>query len=246
MIEINLIPNIKQELIKAQHARSIVILVSVIVGISSISVILLLTLYIYSVQNIRGGIADASIKSENTKLVAFQDLSKTLTMQNQLTKISALNSSKHIDSRIFNLLNNIIPAATPPNLSDILVSSVKVNSETQSISIDGQSISGYSGLEIFKKTIGGAGIKYTGSDNKPLVTTLASDVSTTDVSYGEDTSGSRVLRFTINFTYAEELFSLASKDATVVITINGDVTDSYQGVPRSIFTDRAKDPVGVN
>lgn len=246
MIEINLIPDIKQELIKAQRARSIVILVSIIVGVSSAVVVLLLVIYIVSVQNIRGGIADNSITQENKTLSNVADLSKMLTIQNQLTKISALNSSKHIDSRIFNLLNNIIPPATPPDLSDIMVSNISVDSTTQTISIDGQSISGYSGLETLKKTIGGAGVKYTDTSGGHPIIALASDISTADVSYGEDSSGVKVLRFTISFTYAKELFSLDSKDATVVITINGNVTDSYQGVPRSIFTDRAKDLSGAN
>jgi len=111
MIEINLIPDVKQELIRAQRIRSNVIAGSVFIGIVSIAVVTLLAVYVFTVQAVRSGLADASIKQGSNELANVEDLSKTLTIQNQLTKISALNENKKIDSRIFDLLTAIIPPA---------------------------------------------------------------------------------------------------------------------------------------
>ncbi len=237
MIEINLVPDVKQELIKAQRIRSTVIAASLLIGSISVAVVALLVMYIFTVQAVRGGLVDNAIKQGSDKLASVEDLSKVLTIQNQLTKISDLNSNKNIYSRIFDLLSSIIP----PSPNDVQISNLKIDSTTDLITIEGQASNSYAAVEVFKKTIEGAKVRYTDSNNKAQEVTLASSISTSDTSYGEDSSGIKVLRFTISFVYAPELFSLASKNASVVITIKGNATDSYIDIPKSIFADRAKD-----
>ncbi len=241
MIEINLIPNVKLELIKAQKTRSKVIAISIFVGVASLSVVAVLLAYIYMVQSIRGVFADNEIKSGSAKLAKVEDLSKVLTIQNQLTKISELNDSKKIDSRIFDILQVIIPRESAGSSTPLIqISTISIDPESSVITIDGQTGQGYSAVEIFKKTIDGARVKYDDSDSKnPL--SFASDISTANTSYGEDSSGKKVLRFTMSFKYAEEIFAYSSKNASIYVVLNGNVTDSYLGVPKSIFTARATD-----
>jgi len=237
MIEINLVPDVKQELIKAQRIRSAVIGFSILIGSISIGIIALLAIYIFTVQAARGVLADSAIKSGSEKLAAVEDLSNMLTIQNQLTKISDLNSNKNIYSRVFNLLTSIIPPA--PN--NIQISNLKIDSTTGLITIDGQAANSYAAVEVFRKTIEGAMVKYTDSNGEIQEITLASSVSTSNTSYGEDSSGAKTLRFTISFVYTQELFSQASNDVSVIITTSGNATDSYLGLPKSIFVDRATD-----
>jgi len=237
MIEINLVPDIKQELLRAQSIRAKVIAGSIFIGVASIAVVVLLVIYVFTVQTIRSGLADASIKQGNDKLMAVTDLTKTLTIQNQLTKISDLNSSKKVNSRIFDLLNAVIP----PVPNDILVSNLAIDSSSSLITIDGQATNSYAAVEVFKKTIEGATLKYTDDNGKSQAITLASQISTSDTSYGEDATGAKVLRFTLSFVYAAELFAPSSKNISIAITIDGNVTDSFLGVPKSIFADRATD-----
>lgn len=239
MIEINLVPNVKQELIKAQRVRSKVIAGAIVVGIASVAAVLLLAFYVFGVQAARGFIADNAIDDGNNKLTKVEDLSKTLTIQNQLTKIPALNNNKKIDSRVFDLLLAIIPPA--PN--DIKISDMTVDSATNTITINGQATNSYAAVEVFKKTIDGAKVEFSGNTEGVK---LASNISTSNTSYGEDSSGAKVLRFTISFTYDKELFSPESMNVAIVVSTQGNVTDSYLGVPKNIFTDRAKDPTGGN
>ena len=240
MIEINLVPDIKQELIKAGRVRTKVIMGAIFVGIVSVAVVILLAFYVFGVQTARNIFADSAIKSGNEKLMAITDLSKTLTIQNQLTKITILNDDKKVDSRTFDLLTAIIPPA--PN--NILISDMTIDSTTNTITINGQATNSYAAVEVFKKTIDGAVVKFTGSGSDGVK--LASNISTSDTRYGEDSSGAKVLRFTISFNYATELFSPKSKNVSVVVTTQGNVTDSHLGVPQSFFTDPAKDITGGN
>lgn len=243
MIEINLVPDVKQELIKAQRVRSTVVTVSFLIGLASIAVVVMLAIYVFAVQSVRGGIDDAAIKSESDKLASVQDLSKTLTIQNQLTKISMLNSQKNIDSRIFDVLGAVIP----PSPNNIQISNLRLDSEEGLITIEGQAPSGlYDTVETFKKTVEGAQVIYKDSDGKSQKVDLTTDVQISNTSLGEDSSGARVLRFTITFDYAPELFAPDSESVKIVITTDGNVTDSYLGLPKSIFADRATDLQGGN
>jgi Tfp pilus assembly protein PilN len=237
MIEINLVPDIKQELLRAQSIRARVITGSIFIGIVSIAAVTVLALYIFTVQAVRSNMADDSIKQGSNKLESVKDLSKTLTIQNQLTKISDLNNSKNIDSRIFDVLTAIVPPA--PN--NIQISDLSIDSSTDTITIDGQATNSYAAVEVFRKTIEGATLKYTDTNNTAQQATLASSISTSNTSYGEDTSGVKVLMFTLSFVYTPELFSPESKNISIAITIDGNVTDSYLGVPQSVFADRATD-----
>lgn len=239
MIEINLLPDIKQELIRAQRIRTRVIQGSIFIGVVSITAVTLLSFYVFTVQTVRSSMADDSIKQGSAKLMSVKDLSKTLTIQNQLTKISALNSSKNIDSRIFDVLTAIIP----PVPNNVQISTLSVDSSAGTITMDGQASNSYAAVEVFKKTIEGATLKYTDANNSLQQVDLASSISISNTSYGEDSSSNKVLRFTISFTYTPELFSQASKNISIVTT-SGNVTDSYLGVPQSIFADRAVDLTG--
>ena len=76
MIEINLVPDVKQELIKAQRIRATVISVSVIVTIASGIILALLASYVFGVQTVRSSLADSEITTKNKEVQSNQDLSK--------------------------------------------------------------------------------------------------------------------------------------------------------------------------
>lgn len=239
MIEINLIPDIKRELIKSQQIRNKIIAISIIIGLVSMITIALLAVNVFAVQALRNNIADDSIKSKSLDLAKVEDLSKTLTIQNQLTKISDIYNSKKIDSRLFDMLVKIIPPA--PN--DVKLSSLSIDSDAGTISIDGQAANSFAAFEVFKKTIEGANIEYTNPSGDKLKVPLVADMlNIGSTSYGEDAaSGVMVLRFSFSFKYSPELFAVTSKGLSITITSNGNVTDSYLGIPTSIFTVRASD-----
>ena len=194
-----------------------------------------LAVYIFGAQTIRGNIADSAITAKSKTLESSSDLSKILTIQNQLSKLPAQYDNKLITSRMFVLLSSIVPHG-----SDVQFSSVTFNSNDGTIMLEGQSASGYSTVETLKKMIDMANIVYT-SDNQKQTDKLATNVVVSNTSYGQDDSGNEVLRFTLNFNYDANLFASSSENESINIGKTGNVTDSYLGLPTSLFTDRAND-----
>lgn len=241
MIEINLVPDVKQELIKAQRVRASVISMSILVGIAAVGVVVLLAIWVFAVQAARGVISDNTIKNESQKLSNVADISHTLTIQNQLTKLPAQHDEKNIDSRIFDVLNTI----NPPAPNTVAITSLALDAPTNTITIEAQAAGGYQALEVFKKTIEATTFQFT-ADEQTQTVPLASDMSDSDRSYGEDASGAKVLRFTLTFTYPAELFARTSKNAQIVAPTKTNATDSYLGVPKSLFTQKANDAAEGN
>jgi len=235
MIEINLIPDVKQELLKAERARRMVISGSIITCIVAGGIVVLLAIYIYGVQFGRNIIVDNSITSGSEKLAKVEDLSKLITIQNQMKRIDELNDTKSINSRLFDVLSAVIP----PSPNEVRISTLSLDTDLSTLKLEGQT-KAYDSMEVFKKTIDSSIIVYT-LDGEEQQIKLATDISTTDVSYGENPDGQKVLRFTLSFKYPEELFSAKIPVLTIKLSISGNVTDSYLGVPKSIFTERAKD-----
>jgi Tfp pilus assembly protein PilN len=243
MIEINLIPDVKQELIRARRVRSTVISGAIVVGIAAVALVILLAVYVFGAQALRNKFADDAIMSENSKLTQVKDLPNMLTVQNQLTKLSGMHDSKMISSRSFDVLSAIVP----PEPNSIAVSRLALNSEENTITIEGQAVNGYPALETFKKTIEATKVVYAteGEDDTSSVK-LASDVVEGERSYGDDETGRKVLRFTLSFTYADELFARDSKNTLIVGPGRTNATDSFIGIPQSLFTNKATDPKETN
>jgi Tfp pilus assembly protein PilN len=235
MIEINLIPDVKQELLKAESTRAKVISTAIITCIVAGGIVALLAIYVFGVQLGRNLLADNSIKSGSEQLAKVEDLSKTITIQNQINSINTLNEKKAIDSRVFDVLSAVIP----PSPNEVQVSLLAVNTDESTIRLEGQT-KAYDSMEVFKKTIDSSIIVFN-KDGEEQTVKLADEISTTDISYGENPEGLKVLRFTLTFKYPEELFSASIPVITIKLSINGNVTDSYLGIPKSIFTERAKD-----
>jgi hypothetical protein len=233
MIEINLLPDVKLELLKAQKVRSMVVIVSVVIGIVAAVVLVLLSVYVFGVQLVRNQLSDSTITSEYKTISKTTDLSKMLTIQNQLSELSQQYDSKTVTSRLFAVLSSTLPSS-PNNIS---LSDISIDTTSDTITLQGQAPTGYIAVETFKKTIGMAVFTYKDSSNDGNAVTknLASNIVITNTSYGEDASGNKVLRFTVSFNYDSSLFAPTSAGAIIRNGTTGNVTDSYLELPTSIF-----------
>ena len=237
MIEINLLPNVKRELLKTRAMRNRVISISFLVGGASIAAVVVLALILGS-QIAAEAVQNGVVKDRNDKLMAVEDLNKVVTIQNQLTKINEQHSGKKINSRIFDVVTAVNPVA-PNNVS---FSDIKVNPGSKTITLEGSAVNGYSALETLKKTILNTKVQTTDGDKSSEVS-LTKEIKDGDTSFGENSEGKKVLQFSFSFEYAEELLSPANNNGTVsVLTPTGkvDVTDSRQGIPDSLFKSNSK------
>lgn len=236
MIEINLLPNVKRELLKTRAMRNRVISISFLVGGASIAAVVVLALILGS-QIAAEAVQNGVIKDRNDKLMAVEDLNKVVTIQHQLTKINEQHSRKKLNSRIFDVVTAVNPVA-PNNVS---FSDIKVNPESKTITLEGSAVNGYSALETLKKTILNTKIQTTDGDKSSEVS-LTKEIKDGDTSFGENSEGKKVLQFSFSFEYAEELLAPANNGTVSVLTPTGkvDVTDSRQGIPDSLFKSNSK------
>lgn len=236
MIEINLLPNVKRELLKTRAMRNRVISISFLVGGASITAVVVLALILGS-QIAAEAVQNGVIKDRNDKLMAVEDLNKVVTIQNQLTKINEQHSGKKINSRIFDVVTAVNPVA-PNNVS---FSDIKVNPESKTITLEGSAVNGYSALETLKKTILNTKVQTTDGDKSSEVS-LTKEIKDGDTSFGENSEGKKVLQFSFSFEYAEELLAPANNGTVSILTPTGkvDVTDSRQGIPDSLFKSNSK------
>ena len=236
MIEINLLPSVKRELLKTRAMRNRVISISFLVGGASIVAVVVLALVLGS-QIAGEAVQNGVIKDRNDKLMAVEDLNKVVTIQNQLTKINEQHSRKKINSRIFDVVTAVNPVA-PNNVS---FSDIKVNPESKTITLEGSAVNGYSALETLKKTILNTKVQTTDGDKSSEVS-LTKEIKDGDTSFGENSEGKKVLQFSFSFEYAEELLAPANNGTVSVLTPTGkvDVTDSRQGIPDSLFKSNSK------
>ena len=236
MIEINLLPNVKRELLKTRAMRNRVISISFLVGGASIAAVVVLALILGS-QIAAEAVQNGVIKDRNDKLMAVEDLNKVVTIQHQLTKINEQHSRKKLNSRIFDVVTAVNPVA-PNNVS---FSDIKVNPESKTITLEGSAVNSYSALETLKKTILNTKVQTTDGDKSSEVS-LTKEIKDGDTSFGENSEGKKVLQFSFSFEYAEELLAPANNGTVSVLTPTGkvDVTDSRQGIPDSLFKSNSK------
>lgn len=230
MIEINLVPDVKREYIKTRILRNYVISVASLVSIGVVGLAVVLGV-ILSGQLIAEGLQDKSIDKEGKRLTAMPDLSKTVTMQQQLSIIDQQHEDKLINSRLF----DVMAAINPPAPNDVKITTLKVNPEENNITIEGTATNGYIALEVFKKTIVSTYVQ-TVQGGKTMKIPLSEEIIAGDTGFGENAEGQRVLRFVFTLTYPQELFA-SSKTPVAIVTPSGkvDMTDSKLGVPESLF-----------
>jgi len=236
MIEINLVPDIKQEYLRSQSLRAKVISMSIFASLAAGGVVVLLATTLGG-QAIADSLADNTIKGNYNKLVnQYPNLSDIVTIQNQLANVSKINDSKQLTSRTFELLEAINPKA-PDTINP---NKVTVTPSTKSISIEATAENGFNAADAFKKTILNTDIVYGADDTK---IPLADDVQISDISYGVSSLSNRpVLRFKFVFTYPEQLFINNVSNVRIVSPVTTiDVTDSKLRVPDNLFAPAATD-----
>lgn len=129
-VQFNLLPDIKIQYLKAKRQQHLVVLASILTSIIAVTIFVLLLSVVYGLQkknlnDLNGDITSASKELQNTK-----DLTKILTVQNQLKALPALHDGKVASSRLADYLAQV----TPDNVS---IEKIDVDYTLNTISISG-------------------------------------------------------------------------------------------------------------
>lgn len=109
MIQFNLLPDVKQEYIKAEAVKRFVISVSFIASAAALFVLLLALFSVYVVQNKSIHDLHNDITSDSNVLKNTANISDILTVQSQLNSLASLNQQKPVTSRLFGFLSQLTP-----------------------------------------------------------------------------------------------------------------------------------------
>ncbi len=154
MYEINLVPDIKEQVIKAQRVRNLIFFVCIVVSAAAVGVVLLL-LVVKGAQDIKMSGQDKKLEQMSIKINSYKDLNELLTLQGQLNKIDEIGQKKKVFSRVFSIIGTLLPT----NADKITISELDVNLGENTFTIEGQADAGekpdidYRVLESFKKSM---------------------------------------------------------------------------------------------
>ncbi len=239
MIEINLVPDVKLELIKARRMRSMVVSGAILVSLVAGGIVAALGMYTFVGQSIANWSLDREIEDGGKKLKSVKGLSEMLTIQSQLDQLKTTHNNKVLSSKLLTILSKIAPNGT----NSVQFSKTTLDVDNDTVTLEASAKNDFEALEVFKKTLAATKFVYTEEGEKKTVN-LASDIKDSDRSFGENSEGQTVLRFTLSFTYAPEIFKADFASGEIVTPEKQNATDSKKGVPESIFTEAATSKEG--
>lgn len=240
MIQINLLPDIKRQHLRAQRTRNIVIAISMLLSAIAVGVVVVMYLGLGATKVITSTTIQSN-KDLYKEISETDDINKLVTIQNQLTKIENLQNNRSVNSRMFAVLEAIAPKA-PAKVS---FTSVTISPSESLMTIQAITTTGYETVESMKKKIAAAKMTYyqnakdSGEKQETMLIQEQTKVAVSEVGYGENDKKETTVSFTMSFKYADGLFNNTTKDIAISLPEGDvDVTDSKRRLPESLFTNK--------
>ncbi|MBQ6486489.1 hypothetical protein IJI76_02055 [Candidatus Saccharibacteria bacterium] len=150
--EINLVPDVKTEMIKTQKVRNLVFFICIIISIASVSTVAVLG-SVKGAQDLTMTGQDKHLKNLSSKILGYDELAEFLTVQNQINGVSKIEDNQKVLSRAVSFLNSLLPSGA----DKIEVSELSIDLTESTLTFDAQANAGkepyidYRVLEAFMK-----------------------------------------------------------------------------------------------
>jgi uncharacterized membrane protein len=227
MIQLNLLPDIKLQYIKAERTRRLVLSVSFLVAAVAV-VILLLLLSVEGLQKKHLSDLNKDIKSESHQLQHEPQIDKMLTVQNQLSSLTALHAQKPAAAQLLGYLNQVTP-------TDIAITDFSIDFTKETASITGTS-NNLASVNQYVDTL-----KYTTytADGSTTTQNAFSNVVLTSFGLNTDTQNpEQAATYTINLAYDQAIFDITKNVKLAVptltttrLTTTNPASDLFQAAP---------------
>lgn len=154
--EINLVPDIKDEMIKALKLRNFIFFLCIIIASASVAISLIFATIAVGQQAIVDSKKN-TISNLSSTINSYSDLGDFLTIKDQLSNLAAISNNKKLLSRTFSVLSALLP--TGADYIKISELSINFTGENPTISFDAQANAGnppyidYNVLDSFKKSM---------------------------------------------------------------------------------------------
>ena len=130
MITLNLLPDIKKEYLKANRTKSTILTIAFFVSLGVVFAVVLMSLYVLGVQRLQISNSQDSIDKSIITLQTTEDLDKTITIQNQLNALPALEESTIAANRLFDYLTIVTP-------NDVSLNTVIIDYQSYTVEVRG-------------------------------------------------------------------------------------------------------------
>ena len=110
MVQFNLLPDVKLHYVRARHLQRSIIAIAGLATAAALFVLILMVLVVHVFQKKHLSDVNNDIKKYTTQLKSTPELTKILTIQNQLNSLSALHGQKPVTSRLYGYVGQITPA----------------------------------------------------------------------------------------------------------------------------------------
>lgn len=229
MIELNLLPDVKQEFIRTQAQKKLVISSMVILSLAAAGIVALLILYVFVAQPGFKLLLDNDIKAKSAELSQNKNLTRDLTIQNQLNSITKLHEDKGVYDRFFDYFKNLNPEA-PNNIS---ISRAIVDAPLGTIALEGTARD-FQAIAVFQDTLKNAQLSYVDSGNgEDQKTALFSDIAISEAGISQNGQGVQTASFKATLTYEPNAFAWSVENPNVTVP-NKSTTPSASQV--SVFS----------
>lgn len=151
--EINLVPEVKMQMIRAQKLRNLVLYICIMVSVISVGAVLVL-FGIKSGQDIAMAGQDKRLELMSEKLTGYDELSDLVTIQTQLSRLDSIAKNKTVLSRVFGALGVMLSQGE----DFVKLSELRVDLDGYTLRMEGQTdarvapLIDYRVLEAFKKS----------------------------------------------------------------------------------------------
>lgn len=193
MFEINLVPDVKAEMINAQKKRNVVFFAAAVVSAIAAGLVVIL-LGVKVGQDVRINGQNDQLKQMADKIESYDGLEELLTVQKQLSDLQTIGNNKKMLSRVFTVLHSL--TSSTENGDTVQISSLDVNLESADLTFDGQANAGsmtdgidYRVLESFTKTIQSMKYdygRYVDKNGKEIPTMCIFESGTSGAPYQDD------------------------------------------------------------
>jgi hypothetical protein len=224
MIQFNLLPDVKQQYIRAARMKRTAIVVSFLVASTSLFIFIMLFLSVYVFQRTHMKNLSNDIQSKTSELKSIPDLDKVLTIQNQLKSLPALHDSKPVTSRLFGYLTKVTPAQVTVGKTDVdfSTSTISLTGGADSISSINKFVDTLKFATYVDSNVSSSGSEQT-TTTKPFSEVVLSTFNRTD----------KGASYTINLKFDPAIFNSSKKIEITVPSITS--TRSETEKPTELF-----------
>ncbi len=211
MIQLNLLPDIKKEFINAQKTRAVVMSSSILVTIVAVGLAVLMFVYVTFLQQLQITLATNDIKEKDKQLNSVQDLSKYLTIQNQLASLPELHAGKGVYSRLLSFL----PVLNPNAPNNVALTKLQLVALDKQVNFTGSTAS-FESLNVFVDTLRNAEVAYKDSSAQQQKSKMFESIMVQNSNI-DRLNGKSSVSFTVIAQYVEPAFDAHNTDVTASV-----------------------------